>query len=305
MSNTEWTNSEASCSKLALSELGYINDPFIKLFGLHPLKRTPEINRGYYYRTAAISHVVHSFCNREGPTAQVVNIGAGYDTLFWRMSADSTVNFARFVEVDSNEVVGHKIKIIREHESLLQHCGAVQSSANSAAALNSERYHVIAQDATKGLQLVNKLVKNCQINKSEPILFIFECVLLYWNEEARTNLLYTLSKSFPKCNFAVFDLVNTGDKFSEVMQHSLSEHDTPLLGASSTRTLDDWKQQFEKAGCAHLNAWLMTDVFEHLIDADEKERIEKIEFLDEVELLTQLFNHYCIVLASNHTEINW
>lgn len=220
------------------------------------------------------------------------------------MSADPTVNFTRFVDVDSSEVVGHKIKIVRENDELLQHCGPIQQSA-SATMLNSEKYHVIAQDATRGLQLVDKLLKSCQINKSAPVLFIFECVLLYWNEESRTNLLYTLGKSFPKCNFAVFDLVNTGDKFSAVMQQSLSEHDTPLLGASSTRTLDDWKKQFEKAGCNYVNAWIMTDVYENLFEANEKTRIEKIEFLDEVELLTQLFNHYCIVLASNHTEINW
>lgn len=83
-SNTEWTNNEASRSKLALSELGYINDPFVRYFGLNPLKRTPEINRGYYYRIAAVAHIVRSFCIREGANAQVVNIGAGYDTLFWR-----------------------------------------------------------------------------------------------------------------------------------------------------------------------------------------------------------------------------
>lgn len=219
------------------------------------------------------------------------------------MNSDSTVKFARFVDVDSKEVTEHKIKAITNHDELLKECGAVHQMNNSM--FNSDRYHAMAQDATRGLQLVDKLTKKCQISKTDPVLFIFECVLLYWSEEARTNLLHTLTKSFANCSFVVFDLVNTGDKFSAVMQQSLSEQDTPLLGAASARTLEDWKEQFEAAGCKYVNAWLMTDVYNHLIDPEEKRRIEKIEFLDEVELLMQLFNHYCLIMASNHTPVDW
>lgn len=83
-SNVEWTNNEASRSKLALAELGYMQDNFVKHFCNSALRRTPEINRGYYSRVYAIAHSVRLFCLREGATAQLVNIGAGFDTLFWR-----------------------------------------------------------------------------------------------------------------------------------------------------------------------------------------------------------------------------
>ena len=223
-------------------------------------------------------------------------------SLLFRMHADPTIGFARFVDVDSNEVTEHKIKAIKDNHELMSHCGTVHQVSHSM--FNSDRYHAIAQDATRALQLVDKLVKKCQVNKSDPVLFIFECVLLYWNEEARTNLMYTLNKTFEKCNFVVFDLVNTNDKFSSLMQQSLSEHDTPLLGALSTRTLQDWNQQFERSGCKYVKSWLMTEVYQRLIEPSEKARIERIEFLDEVELLTQLFNHYCLVMASNHTQVD-
>ena len=221
----------------------------------------------------------------------------------FRLHSDSNIKFARFVEVDSNQVIEHKIKAINESTDLLKECGNVTQHSNSM--FHSDYYHAIAQDATKSLQLLDKLVNKCQVNKAEPILFIFECVLLYWNEEARINLFYTLNKSFNLCNFVVFDLVNTDDKFSHLMQQSLSEHNTPLLGASSTRTLQDWKQQFEKSGSKHVQVWLMTEVYNHFIDPIEKTRIEKIEFLDEIELLFQLFNHYCLLIASNHCEVEW
>lgn len=52
-----------------------------------------------------------------------------------------------------------------------------------------------------------------------------------------------------------------------------------------------------------LNGWdgaqalEMNQVYHSLISPPEIQRIEKIEFLDEKELLDQLFHHYCICVA--------
>ena len=89
------------------------------------------------------------------------------------------------------------------------------------------------------------------------------------------------------------------------MQQSLCEKDTPLLGASSVSTLQDWNNKFITNGSKYVKSWSTTDVYEKLIDKNEKRRIEEIEFLDEVELLTQLLDHYCLVLSSNYCEIDW
>lgn len=82
--NTAWTNDEASKTKLALSKKGYIDDPFVKYFCQSPMKRAPEINRGYFARVYSILHSVKSFCLKDGAEVQIVNIGSGFDTLFWR-----------------------------------------------------------------------------------------------------------------------------------------------------------------------------------------------------------------------------
>ena len=43
-------------------------------------------------------------------------------------------------------------------------------------------------------------------------------------------------------------------------------------------------------------AWDMVEVYSALPGAD-RQRIERIEFLDEQELLIQLFQHYCVSVA--------
>lgn len=83
-------------------------------------------------------------------------------------------------------------------------------------ALHSEQYHLLSCDATKARKLTEQLVGVCHVQADQPILFVFECVLLYWPTEETNALLYALNKTFKKCSFLVFDLVKTDDTFAKV-----------------------------------------------------------------------------------------
>lgn len=307
--SVEWTNQESSRTKCAIASLGYITDPFIELLCAHPLKRTPEINRGYYARTKAVDHLVRQFCLREKDSAQIVNIGCGWDSLFFRLKADPAISFGRFVDVDSSQVIARKVQHILKNQQLtdlLQDIQILDSGSHSKEdCLHSKDYHLIACDATKVKKLTDLLAKDCAINRSDPVLFVFECVLLYWSLEQTSTLIQCLSKMFNKCSILVFDLLNTSDTFAKVMQQSLSERDTPLLGISESNTLDDWQQKLRTNGYPNVIAWDMTSVYSQLLPYADRERIEKLEFLDETELLTQLLQHYCLVMASNYSSISW
>ena len=299
----EWTNSEASRSKAAIASLGYITDPYINLLCHSTLKRTPEINRGYYARTAAVQHLVRNFCKKEGESSQIVNIGCGSDSLFWRLKSDKSVRFARFVDIDSSQVIATKVHSIHKTEKLSELLENIREPKEDC--LHSKDYHLVVCDATKVKRLIDLLTTQCEINRSDPVLFIFECVLLYWSSEQTSTLIHGLNHIFKRSTFLVFDVVNTNDTFARLMQESLSERDTPLLGVSSSTTLEDWKQKFTTNGCPNAIAWDMNTVYNTLLPTEEKERIEKIEFLDETELLTQLLCHYCLVLASNYSPVLW
>lgn len=54
--------------------------------------------------------------------------------------------------------------------------------------------------------------------------------------------------------------------------------------------------RFVGTGWAGAKAWDMVQVY-HSIPASERQRVEHLEFLDEQELLTQLFQHYCVCTA--------
>ena len=61
------------------------------------------------------------------------------------------------------------------------------------------------------------------------------------------------------------------------------------------------------AGWDGAHCWTMNEVYDYL-PKDEVARVEKLEFLDERELVKQLFEHYCITFAwingSNNNSID-
>lgn len=54
--------------------------------------------------------------------------------------------------------------------------------------------------------------------------------------------------------------------------------------------------RFLNCGFIGSKAWTMIQVYDS-ISPTERQRIEKLEMLDEGELLVQLFQHYCISVA--------
>lgn len=48
-----------------------------------------------------------------GPSTQIINLGAGFDTLYWRLK-DSDQKFYKYVEMDFSSVTSKKIRQIRK-----------------------------------------------------------------------------------------------------------------------------------------------------------------------------------------------
>lgn len=85
------TDSDAALARLSAVRKGYLNDRFISSLvpraQLQPL-RPPLINTGTYVRSEAIDRLVEQWLELskpEGQLCQIVSLGAGSDTRFWRL----------------------------------------------------------------------------------------------------------------------------------------------------------------------------------------------------------------------------
>lgn len=91
------TDADAALARLSAVQKDYLQDPFVKHLvpraHLQP-PRPPLINVGTYVRSSAIDKLVEGWlllAEQENKQCQIVSLGAGSDTRFWRIAVGRTL----------------------------------------------------------------------------------------------------------------------------------------------------------------------------------------------------------------------
>ena len=86
------TDSDASLARLSAVNKGYLKDNYIQHFvprARFQPPRPPLINIGTYIRSEGIDKLVNTWikiCDAAQTSYQIISLGAGSDTRFWRLS---------------------------------------------------------------------------------------------------------------------------------------------------------------------------------------------------------------------------
>uniref|UniRef100_A0A3Q2DE97 Uncharacterized protein n=1 Tax=Cyprinodon variegatus TaxID=28743 RepID=A0A3Q2DE97_CYPVA len=123
---------------------GYFSDAFIQHFVCKVGRRAPLINRGYYVRWKAVDHYpVDEMPPRPHSDSvwlscplllQVLSLGAGFDSLYFRLHADGVLDGAVVFEVDFPDVARRKAALIGADAALrgmLDSCLPPQAGSSS------------------------------------------------------------------------------------------------------------------------------------------------------------------------------
>uniref|UniRef100_A0A7E4ZVB2 Leucine carboxyl methyltransferase 1 n=1 Tax=Panagrellus redivivus TaxID=6233 RepID=A0A7E4ZVB2_PANRE len=302
------TNDDATESKYAAVKLNYYYDNFIDYFthGVH--RRDPEISTGYWARVAAVTSVVRQFIDATGGHCQIISLGAGFDTLYWRLK-ETNQQIHSYVEVDFSSVTAKKIRLIRKPHAwpTLPSFFSQPIKDDHHTDLHAGDYHLIGADLRQIAEFDEKLNLS-DLDPELPTLVLAECVLVYMAAEKSHELLNYLSNKFKTIGFLNYEQVNTDDRFGEIMVKNLKDRGIHLPGLAICTNLDSQKNHFRTANFETINAWTVLHVYQKFFSPSEIERIESIERLDEKELLTQLLEHYSFVYAfkdgsGNHHEL--
>lgn len=290
------TNDDAAISKRYAVHTGYWSDPYIQHFIKSSSDRkAPEISRGYYARVMGMKILLDQFLTTSNYNCQVINIGAGFDTLYWRLK-DENISVKSFIEIDLPPVTSRKCYIIRNRKNLLRMVATEDDDIQfSSCELHAGEYHLVGCDIRNINELNSKLLSGL-VDTSVPTVFLAECVLVYNEEHHTSNFLKWITEKFRTVLFINYEQVNMGDKFGKVMIENLKKRGCNLAGVSVCADLESQQKRFTCAGWDGAKSWDMMEVYQHLPQQDV-ERIENLEFLDEQELLQQLLQHYCITVA--------
>lgn len=139
-------------------------------------------------------------------------------------------------------------------------------------------------------------LQQAELNFASPTLLIAECVLVYIESECVNRLLSWVSSKFASAMFVNYEMCNMNDMFGDVMLGNLKARGCNLSSIAACKSLETQRARFLSNGWQGAKAWDMVEIY-YLLPSSERQRIEKIEFLDEQELLIQLFQHYCICIG--------
>jgi len=296
------TNDAATSSKFSAVCLGYWKDPFLQHF--HPGRadrRPPEINRGNYARATAIHLLVQKFIQVNKGQCQVVSLGAGFDTLFWRLNSSGDAP-RLYVELDFCEVTARKTHYIQRAKPLLNAISHDDYDIKlNRCNLHAFRYKLCSCDVRVLSELSAKLAET-GLDLTLPTVFIAECVLVYMCPSKCEQLLNFIASKFKSAFFINYEMVNLRDRFGEVMLSNLRQRHADLLGADACSSLESQQDRFLTQGWVGAEALSLLAVWERLPRPD-RARVTRLEMLDEGELLDQLLGHYALTAA--WTDTRW
>ena len=305
-SAVQGTTEEASVSKLSSAQLGYFEDSHLAYFVKQgTYRRSPLVNRGYYTRVSGIRKCVTSFfqcCEDAGyPTAQLVNLGAGLDSMaFWLATGTGVPEIVKesvLFEVDHAEVVTKKSALINKHKELSN----VFADTNEPPMMRADQYRLIAADL-RDVQSLDSKLKEAGMQRDIPTLFLAECVLIYMQPEFSNKILSWIAKDAVSDAFTaivVYEQTMPDDPFGRVMVENLKMRGCGLLGIHEFPTLESERSRFiEINGFDKVSIADMNQIFDSHIDKDEVRRVCKLEMFDEFEEWRLMQAHYFIAVAS-------
>ncbi|XP_004604327.1 leucine carboxyl methyltransferase 1 [Sorex araneus] len=286
------------CKRFAVS-IGYWHDPYIQHFvRLCKERKAPEINRGYFARVQGVSQLLKAFLRKTECNCQIINLGAGMDTTFWTLK-DEDLLPKKYFEVDFPMIVSRKLHNIRYKPLLSKPIIELHSEDSlqmDGSTLDSKRYAIIGADLRDIPELEEKL-KKCNMNAQLPTLLVTECVLVYMTPEQSANLIKWAANLFETAMFINYEQVNMNDRFGQIMIENLRRRQCDLAGVETCKSLESQKERLLVNGWETALAVDMMELYSRLPRA-EVSRIESLEFLDEMELLEQLMQHYCLCWAT-------
>ncbi|KAJ6653918.1 hypothetical protein lerEdw1_007676 [Lerista edwardsae] len=289
------------CKRYAIS-VGYWKDPYIEYFVRQPKERkAPEISRGYYARVQGVSNLLAAFLKKTECNCQIINLGAGMDTLFWKLKKEASVLGEWRLKRNSgvrwklcSDTIRDGAKPPLSKPIMESHSG--ESLLIDAHSLDSSRYAIIGADLRE-LPKLEEQLRRCNLDPQLPTVLVAECVLIYMTQEHSAGLLRWAAGIFPVAMFINYEQVNMADRFGQIMVENLQSRHCNLIGVEHCRSLETQKDRFLQNGWETATAVDMVTVYASLPPADVK-RIEALEFLDEKELLEQLMQHYCLCWAT-------
>lgn len=297
------TSDSSGLSKSSLAARGYVRDAFAALLTPGSARRAPLVHRGYYVRARAVQHCVHAFLERArtfapASRAQILSLGAGSDSLYFRLRSAGLLAGAAVWDVDFPEVARRKAERIRDSPELRAVTGPFRVGGSaSVVCLQSSDYRILGLDLRQ-LQRLHEALGAAGVDAGSPTLLLAEAVLTYLEPGHAAALLAWAAQRFPSALFVIYEQMGPADAFGQVMLRHFRRLNSPLHGLELFPDVDAQRRRFLQAGWTACSAVDLNEFYRRFLPPAERQRVEALEPFDEFEEWHLKCAHYFILAAS-------
>ncbi|CCE65177.1 hypothetical protein TPHA_0K00430 [Tetrapisispora phaffii CBS 4417] len=269
----------------------------------------PVMNYGTYLRTVSIDSLLNSYLDERvsNEYIQVVNLGCGSDLRFVHLL--NNFKNIKYIDVDFKDALELKGKVLRTNlkfkQALKLDTEIMDKTENGSQLIHTENYVMMEGDLKDTSDIITKLSRYTDTNAKT--VFITECALCYLPDIAAQRLIDKIIDTFDSGYWISYDPIGGNqekdkDRFGKIMQDNLkSSRDLELPTLLKYFSEDLYSSRFtqhtnssKKITVNIKNLW---EFYLQSINDNEKKRLQKLQFLDEIEELKIMQSHYIILNA--------
>lgn len=271
---------------------------------------------GTYSRTTALDIIIDSFLSHTNiqsqQTKQIISLGAGTDTRYFRLRAQNKHHNLIYHEFDFPSVSSTKERIARntrllresEGETFFGASETIPSSSEPSAEWGLERAGDGVLETTycfhpldlRQLPATQGFVRG--LKTDVPTLIISECCLCYLEVEKSKDVVQWFTSRIPSVGLVLYEPIGINDSFGQMMVSNLAARNITMPSLDLYKTVADQKSRLAEFGFTPAGGGQAAETVEHIwekwISLNEKERVDALEGLDEVEEWQMLARHYAI-----------
>lgn len=239
-------------------------------------------------------------------------MGAGTDTRYFRLRAQNKHHNLIYHEFDfpsvslTKERIAKNTRLLRESEdeTFFGASETIPSISELNAGWGIERSKDGVLETTycfhpldlRQLPTTQNPIRGLRTDL--PTLIISECCLCYLEVEKSKDVVQWFTGRIPSIGLVLYEPIGVHDSFGQMMVSNLAARNITMPSLELYKTIPDQKSRLAEFGFTTADggqaAETVEDIWEKWIPTDEKERVDALEGLDEVEEWQMLARHYTI-----------
>lgn len=247
-------------------------------------------------RTKSLDAMVEAFLSHNGSSLkQIISLGAGTDTRPLHMLQKPGAENIIYHEMDFEPTSWRKLTIIRSSTSLrhvFKDFSIHDGGSWSAEPSKGGEYHCHALDLRNMSKSITELP--APIRSDIPTLLLSECCLCYLTQQDSENVFHFFSSKIPNLAALLYEPMPLNDAFGDMMISNLKARHIHMPSLAKYKDHQGQLSRLRESGFESVGYATIENAWDKWVDGKERERVDRLEGLDEVEEWKLLAAHYIV-----------